>query len=84
MREQKKQRSSLAKTLAVVGGATAAGVGTGVLTRRLLHKLPKNRNVARALAMALPPAVTIGLLLPQLKKRELNRALESPKPRRIN
>jgi F0F1-type ATP synthase membrane subunit c/vacuolar-type H+-ATPase subunit K len=69
----KSKNRNLLKTLGVALGATGAGVGAGVLTRRLLAKVPKSAGLQRAMLMALPPAVTMGLLATQLRNSEIKK-----------
>ena len=67
------KKPSLARTLAVIGGSTAAGVGTGLLLKRLMGKFPTRPGVGKAVMMALPPAVTLGLLLASRRDKEIKK-----------
>ena len=66
---EKKKKPSLARTMAVAGGATALGVGSGVLAKQLLRKMSTKPSALRAaIIAALPASVALGVLA--AKKRD--------------
>lgn len=80
IKKRKKSNKQLAKILATAGGATALGVGTGLLAENLLKKAPtKNRALRSAILAALPASIALGALSAKRKNEKINEELRKLK-----